>query len=159
MVNLHLLKATLPIALLVVLGACGDDNETSGGADSDGTSNSAPVIVGTPATKAVAGVTYEFVPDAADADEDVLTFAIENRPDWATFSPTTGRLSGRPPASAAARVYADILISVSDSKAVAELPAYDLEVEADPDLISGTCTRLTSELPQKHVGDRRHVRP
>jgi hypothetical protein len=40
------------------------------------------VIVGTPATKAVAGVTYEFVPDAADADDDVLTFAIENRPDW-----------------------------------------------------------------------------
>ena len=154
LVNLHLLKATLPIALLVVLGACRDDNETSGGADSDGTSNSAPVIVGTPATKAVAGVTYEFVPDAADADEDVLTFAIENRPDWATFSPTTGRLSGRPPASAAARVYADILISVSDSKAVADLPAYDLEVEDDPDFadvpeISGTCTRLTSELPQK----------
>jgi len=77
----------------VVLGACRDDNATSGGADSDGTSNSAPVIVGTPATKAVAGVTYEFVPDATDADEDVLTFAIENRPDWATFSPTTGRLS------------------------------------------------------------------
>jgi hypothetical protein len=153
LVNLHLLKATLPITLLVVLGACRDDNETSGGSDSDGTSNSAPVIMGTPATKAVAGVTYEFVPDAADADEDVLTFAIENRPDWATFSPTTGRLSGRPPASAAARVYANILISVSDSKAVAALPAYDLEVEGDPDFanvpeISGTCRRLTSELPQ-----------
>ena len=149
-----LLKATLPTALLVVLGACRDDNETPHGADSDGTSNSAPVIVGTPATKAVAGVTYEFVPDAADADDDVLTFAIENRPDWATFSPTTGRLSGRPPASAAARVYADILISVSDSKAVADLPAYDLEVESDPDFAnvpenSGTCTKLTSELPQK----------
>ena len=154
LVNLHLLKATFPIALLVVLGACGGGSETSGGGDSDGTSNSAPVIVGTPATKAVAGVTYEFVPDASDADEDVLTFAIENRPDWATFSPTTGRLSGRPPASAAARVYADILISVSDSKAVAELPAYDLEVEDDPDFanvleIPGTCTKLTSELPQK----------
>jgi hypothetical protein len=47
LVNLHLLKATLPIALLVVLGACGDDNETSPGADSGGTPNSAPVIVGT----------------------------------------------------------------------------------------------------------------
>ena len=149
LVYLQPLKATLPIALLVVLGACGDDK-----ADSDGASNSAPVIAGTPATKAVAGVTYEFVPEAADADEDVLTFAIENRPDWATFSPTTGRLSGRPPASAAARVYADILISVSDSKAIAQLPAYDLEVESDPDFdnvleISGSCTRLTAELPQQ----------
>ena len=89
MVNLQLLKATFPIALLVILGACGDGSETSGG-NPDGTSNSTPVIVGTPATKAVAGVNYEFVPEAADADEDVLTFAIENRPDWATFSPTTG---------------------------------------------------------------------
>ncbi len=87
------------------------------------------MIVGTPATKALVGVTYEFVPNAADADEDVLTFAIENRPGWATFSPTTGRLAGRPPASAAARVYAGIRISVSDNTAVAELPAYDLEVE------------------------------
>ncbi len=78
------------------------------------------------------GQTYEFAPEATDADEDVLTFAIENRPGWASFSPTTGRLSGRPPASAAARTYADIQISVSDSKAVAELPAYDLEVEGDP---------------------------
>ena len=154
LVNLQLLKATLPIALLMILGACGGGSETSGGSDPDGTANSAPVIVGTPATKAVAGVNYEFVPEAADADEDVLTFAIENRPDWATFSPTTGRLSGRPPASAAARVYADILISVSDSKAVAELPAYDLEVENDPDFanvleLPGTCTKLTSELPQR----------
>jgi Putative Ig domain len=140
LVNLHRLKRALPITLLVVLGACGDDDERSRIA---GTSNSAPVIVGTPATKAVVGVTYEFVPDAVDADEDVLTFAIENRPGWATFSPTTGRLSGRPPASAAARVYAGIRISVSDSKAVAELPPYDLEVEGDPDAntpptISGT---------------------
>ena len=154
LVNLQLLKATLPLALLVILGGCGGGTETSDGSDPDGTSNSAPVIVGTPATKAVAGVNYEFVPEAADADEDVLTFAIENRPDWATFSPTTGRLSGRPPASAAAHVYADILISVSDSKAVAELPAYDLEVENDPDFadvleIPGTCTKLTSELPQR----------
>ncbi len=77
-------------------------------------------------------MTYEFVPDAVDADEDVLTFAIENRPGWATFSPTNGRLAGRPPASAAARVYAGIRISVSDNKAVAELPPYDLEVEGDP---------------------------
>jgi hypothetical protein len=129
MVNLQLLKAALPIALLLLLGACRDDKERWAWLDSDGTSNSAPVIVGTPATKAVVGVTYEFVPDAVDADEDVLTFAIENRPSWATFSPTTGRLSGRPPASAAERVYAGIRISVSDKTAVAELPVYNLNVE------------------------------
>jgi len=137
--NLIALKRALPIALLVVLGACGEDD---GNSDSAAT-NAVPTIAGTPDTKAVVGQTYEFAPEAADPDEDVLTFAIENRPGWASFSPSTGRLSGRPPASAAARLYADIRISVSDSKAVAELPAYDLAVEADssantPPTISGS---------------------
>ena len=128
--KLNPLKRAVPIALFIVLGACRVDGEDN--AASDDSANAVPTIVGTPDTKAVVGQTYEFAPEATDPDEDVLTFAIENRPGWASFSPSTGRLSGRPPASAAARVYGDIRISVSDSKAVAELPAYDLEVEADP---------------------------
>ena len=127
--NLDSLKRVLPIALLAVLGACREDDAATDSAVD--TANTVPTIAGTPDTKAVVGQTYDFAPDAADPDQDVLTFAIENRPGWASFSPSSGRLSGRPPASAAARVYADIRISVSDSKAVAELPAYDLEVEAD----------------------------
>ena len=135
------LKRAVPIALFIVLGACRGDGEDN--AASDDSANAVPTIVGTPDTKAVVGQTYEFAPEAADPDEDVLTFAIENRPGWASFSPSTGRLSGRPPATAASRVYAEIRISVTDSKAVAELPAYDLEVEADPSAntpptISGT---------------------
>lgn len=134
MSNLQLLKRALPIALVLVLGACGDEQDANSEAPApEEPSNSVPVIDGSPVTKAVVGEIYEFVPAATDADEDVLTFAIQNRPGWAAFSPSTGRLSGRPPSSAASRIYADILISVSDSKAVAELPAYDLEVEADPD--------------------------
>ena len=128
--KLNPLKRAVPIALFIVLGACRLDGEDN--AASDDSANAVPTIVGTPDTKAVVGQTYEFAPEATDPDEDVLTFEIDNRPGWASFSPSTGRLSGRPPASAAARVYGDIRISVSDSKAVAELPAYDLEVEADP---------------------------
>ena len=139
--KLNPLKRAVPIALFIVLGACRGDGEDN--AASDDSANAVPTIVGTPDTKAVVGQTYEFAPEAADPDEDVLTFAIENRPGWASFSPSTGRLSGRPPATAASRVYAEIRISVSDSKAVAELPAYNLEVEADPSAntpptISGT---------------------
>jgi len=139
--KLNPLKRAVPIALFIVLGACRGDGEDN--AASDDSANAVPTIVGTPVTKAVVGQTYEFAPEAADPDEDVLTFAIENRPGWASFSPSTGRLSGRPPATAASRVYAEIRISVSDSKAVAELPAYNLEVEADPSAntpptISGT---------------------
>jgi Putative Ig domain len=129
--KLNLLKRVLPITLMVVLGACGEDNGNGTAADPGSTTNTVPTIAGTPETKAVVGQTYEFAPEATDPDQDVLTFAIENRPGWASFSPSTGRLSGRPPATAAARVYSDIRISVTDSKAVAELPAYDLEVEAD----------------------------
>ena len=134
MTNLQPLTRAFPVLLMVVLAACREDDDVGSSAtpDPDATANTVPVIEGTPATKAVVGQTYEFVPEATDADDDVLTFAIENRPGWASFSPTTGRLSGRPPASAAARMYADIQISVSDSKAVAELPAYDLQVEGDP---------------------------
>jgi hypothetical protein len=41
------------------------------------------------------------------------TFRIENRPDWATFSPSTGRLSGTPSASDVGS-YSGIVIMVSD---------------------------------------------
>ena len=125
--NVSVLKRALPIALLVVLGACRDED-----AADNGDSNAIPTIAGIPDTTAMVGQDYEFAPDAADPDDDVLTFTIQNRPGWASFSPSTGRLSGRPPASAAARTYADIRIRVSDSKALAELPSFNLEVESDP---------------------------
>jgi hypothetical protein len=132
--KLESLKRIIPIALLVTLGACRDDDSgiAAVGPDPTNGANSAPTIAGSPDTKAVVGQTYEFAPEASDADDDVLTFQIQNRPGWASFSPSTGRLAGRPPASAASRVYGGIRISVSDDKSVAELPAYDLEVEADP---------------------------
>jgi hypothetical protein len=120
----------LPLALLVVLGACRDDDRYTALETGDST-NSMPVIAGTPETRVVVGTTYEFVPQANDADGDLLTFSIVNRPGWASFSPTTGRLSGRPPASVEAQVFENIRISVSDGKAVAELPAYDLQVASE----------------------------
>ena len=56
--------------------------------------NNPPQIVGTPVGTALVGQLYRFTPSATDADGDTLTFRIENRPDWATFSPSTGRLDG-----------------------------------------------------------------
>jgi len=91
-------------------------------------SNAAPVISGSPATQVAAGQSYAFTPSASDADGDVLTFTIQNRPAWATFSPTTGRLSGTP-TTAQAGAYADILIAVSDGNASASLPAFTIAVE------------------------------
>jgi hypothetical protein len=88
--------------------------------------NRAPTITGQPATTVTAGQVYSFTPTASDLDGDVLTFSIQNRPSWATFSPTTGRLSGTP---TAAGTHTNILIAVSDGKASASLPTFTINVE------------------------------
>jgi Putative Ig domain len=96
-------------------------------------SNSAPTISGSPATSVTTGQAYSFQPSATDANGDVLTFSIQNRPSWATFSPTTGRLSGTPSASHVGS-YGNIVISVTDGKATRSLPAFSISVRS----VSGT---------------------
>ena len=119
------------ISVLVACGlvaACGGG---SSGSDSSsalpGSLNNVPQIVGTPTTTARVDQAYLFEPSASDADGDTLTFRIENQPEWATFSSSTGRLEGTPPGTAKP-VYSRILISVSDGKAFSDLPAFDLTV-------------------------------
>jgi len=90
--------------------------------------NHAPVISGSPLRSVTAGNAYRFVPSATDADGDVLTFRIVNRPVWATFSSTTGELSGTPDGTDAGS-YGNIQISVSDGEATAALAAFTITVE------------------------------
>jgi len=102
--------------------------------------NSAPVISGTPTTNATAGVAYAFQPTASDRDGQTLTFAIANKPAWATFSTLTGVLSGTP-SVANVGTYPGIAIAVSDGIATASLPAFAITVTATPNTaptISGT---------------------
>src|SRR5687767_5965189 len=73
----------------------------------------APRISGTPSTTATVGVAYSFRPTASDADGNALTFSIANKPGWASFSSSTGQLSGTPFAEHA-RTYSGITISVTD---------------------------------------------
>ena len=103
------------------------------------TTNRAPTISGSPATSATQGTAYAFQPTAADADGNPLTFAIANRPTWATFNVNTGALQGTPGASHI-RTYSNIVISVSDGKASAALPAFSITVASSntPPTISGT---------------------
>jgi hypothetical protein len=89
--------------------------------------NNVPSITGSPSSSVAAGQAYSFQPSATDADGDVLTFSIQNRPSWATFSPTTGRLSGTPTASQAG-TYSNIVISVTDGKATRSLAAFSVTV-------------------------------
>ncbi len=89
--------------------------------------NRAPVISGVAPPTAMQGLAYSFTPTASDADGNALTFSIANRPAWATFNASTGRLSGTPAASNVG-VYGNIVISVSDGQARTSLAAFALTV-------------------------------
>lgn len=91
-------------------------------------SNRAPTLSGTPPTTGREGQAYMFTPTSADADGDTLTFSIANRPSWAAFSASTGRLSGTPPTGSVG-TYSNISISVSDGSLTASLPAYSIAVQ------------------------------
>jgi hypothetical protein len=102
--------------------------------------NRAPTISGTPATSVVAGAAYSFQPTASDPDGNTLTFSITNRPSWATFSSSTGRLQGTPTTSHVG-TYSNIVIRVSDGQATAQLPAFSIAVSGAANrapVISGT---------------------
>lgn len=89
--------------------------------------NRAPVIAGTPAAAINASSSYAFAPTATDADGDSLTFTVANKPAWATFEATTGRLSGTP-TLAQVGTYANITIAVSDGKTTTSLNAFSIAV-------------------------------
>jgi hypothetical protein len=102
-------------------------SKTTAPVSSPGTA--APVISGTPTTTATVASAYSFKATATDADSLTLTFAIANKPDWASFSTTTGTLQGTPVA-ASIKTYSNIVISVTDGKATAALPAFAIVVQA-----------------------------
>jgi len=102
--------------------------------------NLPPIISGSPTTTATVGTAYSWTPTASDPDGGTLTFAIANKPSWAAFSTTTGRLTGTP-GTANVGTFANISISVSDGSASASLPAFTITVNAAPNrppTISGT---------------------
>lgn len=95
------------------------------------TSNAAPLISGSPPTTVTAGSSLNFTPAASDANQDALSFSIQNKPSWATFNPASGQLSAT--ASAAdIGTFTGIVISVSDGKATTALPAFSLTVLPAP---------------------------
>ncbi len=102
--------------------------------------NQPPTISGAPPATATVGVAYSFMPTASDPDGGTLSFAIANRPSWATFNATTGRLTGTPGA-ANVGAFSNIAISVSDGSGSVSLPTFTITVNTAPNrapTISGT---------------------
>jgi len=120
------------------LSGCGggDDESTpaSGSAQPpapppSGGSNHAPTISGTAPGAVNASSAYNFLPTSADADGDVLAFSIDNKPEWATFNTSTGRLSGTP-AAGDVGTYSNISIAVSDGHESTALSPFAIAVTA-----------------------------
>ncbi len=142
----RLLQFGLALVCGLVLQGCGGgaattENVASGSSSgtpvTPATSNQGPRVSGTPATAVSAGQAYSFAPTASDPDGNALTFSIQNKPSWATFSASTGKLTGTP---ASAGTFANIVISVSDGTVSAALPSFSITVSAAPSSGTGAAT-------------------
>jgi hypothetical protein len=91
-------------------------------------------IVGSPATSDTAGQLYKFTPTATDTRQRTLYFQISNKPAWASFSTSTGTLSGTPTSSNVGTA-SNITIKVTDGRTTAQLAPFSITVTA-----SGTTT-------------------
>jgi hypothetical protein len=99
-------------------------------------------ISGTPPSTAVTNQHYSFVPTVTRASSTrSLTFRIRNKPRWMRFDSATGAVSGVPQR---AQYNTNILISVSDGRSRAFLPAFSIRVSSgtvttnQPPTISGS---------------------
>ena len=114
-----------------ILTACGG----GGGADDSGdntntpptSTNSAPSISGDPSTAVIIDTLWSFTPSASDPDDDSLTFAVENLPQWATLDSQTGLIAGTPGLQDVG-VHDGIVVSVSDGSLSASLAEFSVEV-------------------------------
>jgi hypothetical protein len=95
-------------------------------APSSGSANVAPTISGSAVAAATLNSPYSFAPVANDPNGDQLTFQIQNKPTWATFSTVSGRLSGTP---TVAGTFANIVISATDGRASVALPSFSITVK------------------------------
>jgi len=118
----------LMVVVCALLGACVKDKKESADTTTPPPAgNSPPTISGQPVAEVVAGEAYDFRPSASDPDGDSLSYSVQNKPAWANFNGTSGRLSGTPTAGDVGS-YSNIIIRVSDGTASASLPGFAVDV-------------------------------
>ncbi|WNC71018.1 OmpA family protein [Thalassotalea psychrophila] len=112
----------------------------------EGGGNLPPSISGNPLTTIAENSDYSFVPSSSDPDQDIISFAIINKPSWAIFDDITGELNGTPSFTDAG-LYSDIEISVSDDDETVALPAFSITVTEtnQAPTISGTPVTVIAE--------------
>ncbi len=127
----HSRNGILAAALATLLAACGAEGEspTSPPSTSPGQvpQNAAPTITGSPPSTVAAGTTYLFHPVATDPEADALTFSATGLPGWASVNAQTGVLYGTP-AETDVGTTASIVVSVTDGRSSAALPAFQITI-------------------------------
>lgn len=129
-------KMSVVVAAVAVAGCGGDGSSLpsslrsavpSGSTMGSISSADTLAISGTPAGAAVVGMPYSFQPTVTDEQSAKLTFSVSNKPAWAAFDSSTGRLSGTP---SAVDVGDDggIVISVTDGSSKAALAQFAITV-------------------------------
>ena len=92
----------------------------------------APSIGGTPPASVVAGTCLCIHAHGERSRWQHAHLLSYSLPPWASFSSSTGELSGTPTKSAVG-TYSNIVISASNGTATSSLPAFSIEVDAPPD--------------------------
>ncbi len=106
----------------------------------------APTISGSPPTSVQTGQRYSFRPTASDPEGQPLSFAVANKPAWASFDAATGELYGTPSADDVG-THSGVSISVSDGVRSSTLPAFAINVSDSanaPPVISGSPATVVS---------------
>lgn len=93
-------------------------------------------IKGNPRTTVLVGNLYDFKPHVIASKTQSLTFSIINKPTWASFSTSTGELTGTPAAGDVGTT-TGIVISVTDGTLTASLPPFNITVFPKPPTGSG----------------------
>jgi hypothetical protein len=131
---LKYLPAVVVVALL--LSGCFSENQKINPIIGNFAQNQRPAVSGNPPSRVAVGQAYEFTPGASDADGDALKFSVSNKPSWANFDGSTGRLWGTPQAIDVG-IHEDVKISVSDGRSVIRLPQFAINVDS---IASGSVT-------------------
>jgi len=116
--------------------------------------NKSPTISGTPATTAMVGKAYTYTPIAKDPEGKTLIFKIANKPAWATFDSTVGKLAGTP---TAAGTFSSIAIYVTDGATSSAQSSFSITVASAT--ASNTAPTISGSPATAHVGVPYSFRP
>ncbi len=117
-------------------------------------------ISGSPASTVTVGSSYSFTPTTTDSNSGrTLSFAVANKPAWASFSSSTGHLSGTPSAANVGK-YADVVIAVYDGLTSAVLPNFGITVQASGSGTSSGSVKISGTPPASvTAGSSYHFQP